>query len=272
MDVASTTRVIVNSGSAFGIYTSGQDPVLQVDTIAKGTTITGTTLAKSDTGDSVTAFQVQNNAGKSVATVDTTNKTLILGQSSTGGIDGGLVFDNATNSNTVTIKSGATSTSYTLTLPTALPGSTQCLASSNSGALSFSACSGGSTDLGTAYTNSSAPATITLNSTQLGLNIVDASSAISGDLFDVKANATAGSGKLFSVSTSTINFQDSAGNNGLAFDSTNSILKIYENVSTPSNYAQIYYASGEAVFSASSGVTRIGSGSGNITHGTDGHR
>jgi hypothetical protein len=53
---------------------------------------------------------------------------------------GSLVFGNSTNSNTLTIQSGVTSSSITYTLPTADGSSGQCLKTNGSGVLSFSAC------------------------------------------------------------------------------------------------------------------------------------
>jgi fibronectin-binding autotransporter adhesin len=60
--------------------------------------------------------------------------------------------------------------------------------------------------------------------------------------------------------------QDASGNNAFVLDMSTSHLKIYENISSPSRYADIYYddVAGEAVFKASSGNTRIGGTSGNF--------
>lgn len=214
------------------------------------------------------AYQLQNAGGNELLTIDTSateaNNLVRFGKAST--INGRIVFNNSTNTNTATIVSGVTSTSYTLTLPTALPGSTQCLQSTSGGVLSFASCGGGSSTLATTYSNGAAQAdsTITLDSTRLGVIIQDAATPISGNLFTVQKNV-GGTQSYFSVTTSAVTLQDTAGYNALVFDSTTSELKIYENVASPTNYARIYYASGEAVFAASSGTTRVGSGSGNIT-------
>jgi hypothetical protein len=215
--------------------------------------------------DSAIGFQIQNANAKELFTVDTNASQVELGKAGASGINGTLAFNNGTNSNTATITSGVTSSSYSLTLPTALPGSTQCIQSTNTGVLSFGSCGGGSSTLASSYSGgaSQTDSTITLDSTRLGVIIQDAATPISGALFTVQKNA--GGASFFSVTTSAVTLQDAAGYNAMIFDSTNSVLKVYENVASPTNYAQIYYASGEAVFAASSGTTRIGAGSGNIT-------
>lgn len=77
-------------------------------------------------GDStVTPFQVQNSSGASLLAIDATNNQVIFGNS--GLADGKIVFNNATNSNNVTLVSGATSASYSLTLPTSSGSAGQCL-------------------------------------------------------------------------------------------------------------------------------------------------
>lgn len=87
------------------------------------------------------AFVLSNSSSKTVVTVDTTNGKLVLGDTSTSGVTGALTFNTSNNANTVTLTSGATSTGYTLTLPTAAPGANNyCLVSSTTGALSFVAC------------------------------------------------------------------------------------------------------------------------------------
>lgn len=125
--------------------------------------------------------------------------------------------------------------------------------------------SGGGGTLATSYAagSSQSDSTIVLDSTRLGVRIQDAASPVSGNLFSVQN--TGGTANYLGVTASAVTFQDSSGNNALVFDSTTSVLKVYENVASPSNYAQLYYASGEAVFAASSGTTRVGAGSGNIT-------
>lgn len=102
-------------------------------------TFTGTVLLQ-NTSDSTAAFLASNAAGNSIFAVDTSGSQASLGESNS--IDGKLAFQNATNANTATITSGATSTSYSLTLPTALGNSGDCIKDTNgSGILGFAACS-----------------------------------------------------------------------------------------------------------------------------------
>src|SRR5690606_275957 len=57
---------------------------------------------------------------------------------------GTLTLNNSTNNNTVSIQSGTTSSSYTLTLPTAVGSANQCLkAQDGSGTLFWDDCEGG---------------------------------------------------------------------------------------------------------------------------------
>jgi parallel beta-helix repeat protein len=87
-------------------------------------------------------FLVQNSSGNNVFGVDTSAGQALLGTSSS--VNGKLVVRNATNSNTVTIQTGVTSASYTLTLPTALGSSGQCLSdTTGTGVLGWANCSGG---------------------------------------------------------------------------------------------------------------------------------
>jgi len=68
------------------------------------------------TSDSTTAFQIQNAAGNSYITGDSTNKQLILGKSST--TDGKILFYSAAHSGSITVVGADPSTNaYTITLP-----------------------------------------------------------------------------------------------------------------------------------------------------------
>ena len=89
------------------------------------------------------AFRVQNAGGTAVITADTSSGAVLLGQASTS--NGTLRFNNASNANTVSLVSGATSSSYTLTLPTAVGGAGQCLSdTSGTGVLGWTNCGNGS--------------------------------------------------------------------------------------------------------------------------------
>ncbi|MFZ1812100.1 MAG: right-handed parallel beta-helix repeat-containing protein, partial [Candidatus Saccharimonadales bacterium] len=97
--------------------------------------------------NSATAFSIQNASATSLLTADTTNGNVLFGSynAGTNPLAGKLVLANATNANTVSLVTGATSTSYSLTLPTALGSTGQCLSdTTGTGTLGWATCSGGS--------------------------------------------------------------------------------------------------------------------------------
>ena len=171
------------------------------------------TLVKTVT-NSATGFQIQNASGNNVLSVDTTTATqpqgeVILGKVSTN--TGALVFANSTNGNTVTIKSGTTASAYSLTLPTALGSSGNCLDdTTGGGVLGWTTCGGGgsTTTLQQAY-NNSAGATPDIDvqgsggTNYGGVTIQNDNShpvANSSNLFAVNTGASSGLGSaLFSV-------------------------------------------------------------------------
>jgi hypothetical protein len=131
---------------------------------------------------------------------------------------------------------------------------------------------GGGTSLQAAYTASgTTDPQILLNATNGGIKIRDDSTPVTGNLLQLQNNA--GTATYLGISATAFTLQDSSGNNALVFDSTTSELKVYANTTSPTAHARIYYDSvnSEAVFTASTGVTRIGSGSGNITIALTGH-
>jgi hypothetical protein len=111
-----------SSASAYGSGTISLDGIISSPTTFKA-------------ANSTTAFQVQNAGGSTVLGIDTTNFNIFLG--------------NTTNSNQVKIASGTTSSTYTITLPTAASaGTNYCLVGTTSGGTtttSFMACGAGST-------------------------------------------------------------------------------------------------------------------------------
>jgi hypothetical protein len=113
---AANAALTVKNGGNIGIGTSTPTARLQV---------IGNSIFQSDASNP-TALQVQNAAGNSVLSVDTSTSTVTLGKASS--LNGTLVFANSTNGNTVTLQSGATTTSYTALLPSAAGAVGQCLA------------------------------------------------------------------------------------------------------------------------------------------------
>jgi hypothetical protein len=229
---------------------------------------TGNALFKTTT-NSTNGFQIQNSSSARVLGVDTSGGGTLFGQSSS--LNAKLVFYNASNSNAVTIQSGTTTTSYTLTLPTVLGASGNCIKdTTGTGVLGFGACGagggGGGSSLQDSYDNSGTiNPQITLNASYGGIKVRDASGGVSGNLLQLQ-NAT-GTATYFGLAATGLTLQDTSGNNAFVLDSSTSHLRIYADTTSPTAYADIYYDSvaGEAVFTASTGTTRIGSGSGNIT-------
>jgi Carbohydrate binding domain len=161
-------------------------------------TATGTATLK-NAQNSTSAFQVQNASGNNVFNVDTTANSnqgqVVLGTASTNNAQ--LQLYNSTNSNTLTILSGATAASggsgYTLTLPTTGGSGTQCLESTGGStvsatALTFAACGAGVT-LQLAYNTSAGASPSILETSSNGA--VTIQSANSGGI--------TGSGELFGV-------------------------------------------------------------------------
>ncbi|MBC7707616.1 hypothetical protein H7Y63_00115, partial [Polaromonas sp.] len=155
------------------------------------------------------AFQVQNASGSEIFTVDSSANRVLFGKAGASGIDGKLVINNATNANTITIQTGVTSgTGYTLTLPTALGSSGDCLKDTNgSGVLGFASCTGATPTLQTGYTASTGGTTpeVKLDTTRTGFDIQDADTALTAGtaLLSVRASSGAGLGtQLFSVDNS----------------------------------------------------------------------
>lgn len=98
---------------------------------------------------STTAFQVQNTTGINVFSVNTSAGQILLGGASA--LNGQISFANTTNANTVSLVSGATSATYSLTLPTTAPATSQCLQSGSTTAsqLVFGSCGGAASHIKT---------------------------------------------------------------------------------------------------------------------------
>lgn len=154
--------------------------------LASSQTFTGNANAFQNGSNSTNAFNVQNAAGARVLTIDTTNGEAELGVGST--LDGKLVFNNVSNTNTVTILPGTPSGNRTLTLPNA--SGIICTDSGN--------CLGAGSTLQTSYNFSVGGTTpkIKLNSTLNGVDIQDADTTIGADLFDVRESNGSGLGQV----------------------------------------------------------------------------
>jgi hypothetical protein len=140
-----------NSGTA--LFATNGTSTANIFQLQDGTTPTtvftvadgGITTAKSN---SATGFQIQDSSNsKSLFTVDTSGDQAVLGMQGASGVNGKIQFNTTNASNTfVSLAAASTASSFTLTLPTSLPGaSNYCIVSTNLGALSFSACGASST-------------------------------------------------------------------------------------------------------------------------------
>jgi hypothetical protein len=131
--------------------------------------------------------------------------TIGLGKSSSA--NGLLEFNNSSNSNVISITTGAAGSTYGLTLPTTAPSTSQCLESGSGtpGLLVFTTCSGGgSVTLQQAYGYSAgASPSIVTTSTGEGVTIQNAySSGVSGEVFGVHAPVSSGLGaQIFTVNS-----------------------------------------------------------------------
>ncbi|HEV7453722.1 MAG TPA: hypothetical protein VGO07_00515, partial [Candidatus Saccharimonadales bacterium] len=165
-------------------------------------TFTGNTVAFQNVSDSTNAFNIQNATGNRILTVDTTGGQAVLGLAST--LDGKLTFSNIGNANTITIVPGTPTANRTLTLPNA--SGILCTDSGN--------CAGVGSTLQTGYNFSTGGTTpkIKVNNTLLGVDIQDADTTISANLFNVRASNGAGLGQvMFGVgNTGQITVQNSS--------------------------------------------------------------
>lgn len=165
LDLVGYSGENLNEGGSGGTLTAGNTAIigtLQVQDSANfaraisvngDLTVAGNGVIKSAT-NATNAFQVQNASGNEIITVDTSGSQVTFGKAST--INAKMAFYNSSNANTVTIQSGVTSGSYSLTLPTAIASTGQCLAagtvSGGNVPLTFTTCGaggGGVTTIGT---------------------------------------------------------------------------------------------------------------------------
>jgi hypothetical protein len=188
-------------------------------------TFTGNAVSFQNGTNSSNAFNIQNAAGNRVVSVDTTNGQVVLGTASA--LSGSLVFQNMTNTNTVTVLPGTPTANRTLTFPDA--SGVICTDSGN--------CAGAGATLQTAYNFSVGGTTpkIKLNSTLVGFDIQDADTTIGANLLNIRASSGAGLGSvLFGVgstgqvtlqnnanSTTALRLLTSGGTNVLTGDTTN---------------------------------------------------
>lgn len=122
LQVGGSTYAVFNVGGKFGISGTGNNMRQYVD----------------DGAGANSSIQF-NNAGSGYLSVDF-ERDVVLGTSTD--YNGMLIYNNASNTNTVTIQSGATSSNYTLTLPTAQGAAGTFLQNNGTGTLSWATVTG----------------------------------------------------------------------------------------------------------------------------------
>lgn len=112
----------------------------------------GSGVTGSGTANKIAKFSAAQNVIDSSISDDGTTVTVGVGQVIQGsagltigasGVNGKLVLNNSSNSNTLTLQSGANTSNLVFTLPTGDGGNGNCLKTNGLGTLSFAACTGG---------------------------------------------------------------------------------------------------------------------------------
>jgi hypothetical protein len=161
-----------------------------------GDTSTGSVYTRSS---SATAFQVQNSSGVAVLNANTATAVITLGTAAS--LAGKLTFANATNASGVTIAAGTTTAGYSLTLPTAVGASGDCLKdSTGTGVLAFGSCTGSSTGVTLQATSPGSPQTGNFNLTGTGIaGILQAPTVNTASLANVAATGSNTTGTNLTV-------------------------------------------------------------------------
>ncbi|HSW79001.1 MAG TPA: hypothetical protein VLF88_03245, partial [Candidatus Babeliales bacterium] len=172
------TYLGTNDGFALNLQTNGQS-------LANFSGSNGAATFK-NWGNSTAAFQIQNTGGNTLFSVDTTNNLAVVGKA--GSYTGTLALANSSNSNTVNLSSGATSSTYSILLPTSAGSASQCLQYGGAGGtqLQWGAC-------GT-------------NSSGIAKNAADSSSAsvsAGSQLYAFTNSASAGTGSVLKLDNGT---------------------------------------------------------------------
>ncbi len=172
----STSTIGLNTGTSSGQITLGGGSVpLQIDStnfdVSTAGALSGiTTIATSSTINSQTISSAANFTG--TVTIQGAS-SLTLGV--TGTATGAVLFKGSTAaSGTITLQSPANPGTYSLTLPTALGSSGDCLKdTTGAGVLGFGSCSGATTTLQTAYAATSGNTILTTDARDIAFTLAD---------------------------------------------------------------------------------------------------
>lgn len=198
------------------------------------------------------AFQVQNSSGNAIISADTSGSQLILGLAST--VSGKMLFQNATNANTVAIQSGTTTSSYTLTLPVALGSAGHCLKdSTGAGVLEFSSCGATGGTLQAAY--DAGNVVNTTSARNFAVNLADTATD-SNFVVNMQCTTCSSSGGRFEIqnagtSVFWLNPGSAAGQRGTA---------TFRNSTNDTNAFQVQNSSGTTVLNVDTTNERVGIG------------
>ena len=135
VDTSSSGVLYVGNGNATSI-TLGANTSTGSN---KSLSVAGATTLE-DATDSASALAVDNNSAQAILSVNSSTNNTVFGNTSS--VAGSVQFDDGADTHIITINTGATSGSYTLTLPLAGPSTSQCLETNSSTAtqLVFANC------------------------------------------------------------------------------------------------------------------------------------
>lgn len=183
--------------------------------------------------------------------------------------NGALLFYNSANTNTVNIQTGATSTSYTLTLPTAQGAANSILTNNGSGALSWTA--GSSLNLWSSIGNTGTTAPTanigsTINNNFIGTTDAKDFAFASNNLERMRITSTGniGIGTKTPASPLHVKYNSSSLISGLTIENTNAGNTAYTSISLVNN---IGYTGG---ISMNSSTNSLSSGFNGMNVGTNG--
>ncbi|HVW23681.1 MAG TPA: hypothetical protein VHB51_04345 [Candidatus Saccharimonadales bacterium] len=198
------------SGNCVGTGGSGS-------AIGGGGTV-GTVPIFSGTGFTIGNSALSQSAGNLTATGGLTlqgSNSLTLGTAGPAGKTGSIAFKNSTNTNTITLQSGASAGNFSLTLPIADGTAGQCLSTNGLGALSFANCLSGSGGGSGGVTNLDglSGSLAIANSSGVGTTItIDNASTTQKGIAQFDSNSFTAASGLISLSANVARYADATAN------------------------------------------------------------